>query len=160
MSNHKLEVALFELSHADTTEKAIIQDDIIRNIVSDLEDEINKSHLEIDKVMNNRNVGMCVGDSSLRYRVEELASGYKSNMDAIDEIAGLMEQVSALKECLRWRSAFDEMPEENVYVEVTDGVHVGVGVMPKENEWEIFQPGLYVVFKWRPIPLFDESEAE
>lgn len=40
------------------------------------ERDLAASHAAVDKVLDNRNAGMCTGDSSLSYRLTELVSYY------------------------------------------------------------------------------------
>lgn len=54
--------------------------------VAQLEAEISQSHVEIDRAMDNRNVGMCTGDSKLSYRLAELVSYVKQLEVIVDEL--------------------------------------------------------------------------
>ena len=82
-----------------------------------LQREIKYCHKLIDKVLDNRNVGMCTSDSMLSFRLNELVNYYEDALDHIERQAKRIEELEQDKTFFqelvnRWSNRYYKVTKE------------------------------------------------
>ena len=128
----------------------------LKSEITLLRSELESCHKDIDTVLDNRNVGMNTGNSSLSFRVAELVSNHQS-------LRAELERVKAKNE---WIPCETRLPESNQRIEFYVGfertTHIGYR-REHATQWESENGGFWhgsnysLITHWRPLPTAPEE---